>query len=67
MTGRFGQAHISRYDCAVYLLLYIRPDIFHHLQGQICSGVKHGKYDTFDIQIRIQTLSYQIDRMDQLT
>ena len=42
-------------------------DIFNDLHRKICSRIIHGKYDTFNIQSRIQTFSYQIYGMDQLT
>ena len=66
MTGGFGQTDISRYDGAVYPLFYIGTNIFYYLKGKICTGVVHSEYNTFDIQIGIQALPYQVDGMYQL-
>ena len=46
----------------IQILLYV----FHYLHGKIGSGIIHGKYNAFHIQIRIQSFLYQIYGMNQL-
>ena len=67
MAGRLSQTYVSWDDGAVYFLFDVGTDIFYYLQRQVGAGVKHSEYDTLDVQVRIQTFTNQIDRVDQLT
>ena len=41
--------------------------VFNHLQRQISSRIVHGKYNAFQLQLRIQFFLYQFHRLKNLT
>ena len=51
--GMMGIYYGSRNNRFTYIFIQIFLYIFYNLTGKICSGIIHGKYNTFHFQFRI--------------
>ena len=67
ITRCFCQSDISWNHRFKNFQIQIVFHIFYYLHGKVCSGIIHGKENSFYLQIWIQSFSHKIYCMDQLT
>ncbi len=67
MAGSFSESYIPWDYGLEDLLLEVILNLFLDLLGELCAEVKHRQYYAQDLDIRIELLLNDIDRLDELS